>query len=74
VITKYTHIGTVIGIGPTTEGQRYRTELRKVGKWWETRQLRRRFDAVGNERVTDCSHRKYTLWRLDADSIARIKE
>lgn len=64
--TKYTHKGRIFGITKETEGKEYWADLRKVGKWFETRG-RRRFCKAGNSKYFP-----YDSWRLDIDSIKSI--
>jgi len=72
---RYTHRGRVHRIQWGSEKSEYWAELRKVGKWWETKgtegvSFSRRFDKLGN-------HKDYGFgvpgWRLDIDSITPIK-
>lgn len=47
---KYTHTGVVVGAQAKNAKVSYLADLRRVGKWWETRQMCRRFDKDGLEK------------------------
>lgn len=71
--TVYTHRARVVGIRGGALGKQYWALLRKVGKWWETKEQRRRFDKTGAEKGCNHQHAQYMLWRLDGETLERIR-
>lgn len=71
--TVYTHRARVVGIRGGALGKEYWAPLRKVGKWWETKEGRRRFDKFGVEGGSNHRWRRYNLWRLEIETLERIR-
>jgi len=71
--TVYTHRGRIVGIRGEVLGQQYWAELRRVGKWWETKEKRRRFDKFGVKGGINYRYRRYTHWRLEIETLERIR-
>lgn len=71
MITKYTHTVYIRNVGTN---ERYKADVRKVRKWWETRGGRR-FDIDGYEHG-HYEHIKWGIkdtWRMEIETLERIK-
>lgn len=69
--TKYTHTGIVKCL--VNPAETYKANLRRIGKWWETKQGRR-FDKYGLEKGHS-DHVKWGIpdsWRLEIKTIEKV--